>query len=159
MSSSPAQLLGWGDALQRGDWECGTAMTIPNVEARGAEFHTSSVHICSRDGRTAAFTSPEQSVCSDFSGGPALDFLLQLGSLFLLLQMSVRNDLPHFVLFFVFLSLFCFSSSWENKSEKWFPSTRTTQLFPLPPEAVSIQDRKDPVSPLLRYDSEIYGNI
>lgn len=64
-----------------------------------------------------------------------------------------------------FCAVLCFScslfsvSSLESKSEKWFPSTRTTQLFPLPPEAVCIQDRKDPVSPPLRYNSEIYGNV
>lgn len=49
-------------------------MTMPNVDACGAELHTS-VHIWTLDGRTAAFMNAEQ--IEQFSQGvPALGFPL-----------------------------------------------------------------------------------
>lgn len=52
-------------------------MTMPNVDACGAELHTS-VHIWTLDGRTAAFMNAEQ--IEQFSQGvPALGFPLGWG--------------------------------------------------------------------------------
>lgn len=80
-------------------------------------------------------------------------------SLFLVPQTSIRSDLSRFVFpAFPFLSLLSLRKPCY-KSQKLFLGTRISQPFPMPPKVMYIQDRKDPVSPLLGYNPQIYENV
>lgn len=80
-------------------------------------------------------------------------------SLLLVPQMTIRSDLSCFVFpALSSLSLLILRKP-SHKSKKLFLGTRITQPFPMPPKVMYIQARKDPVSPLLGCDSQIYENV
>jgi len=101
-------------------------------------------------------------VSGRFHWCPSLGLMLcgeRAFSLCLVPQTSIRLDLSCFVFpAFSFLFLLILRKPWY-KSEKLFLSTRITQPFPTFPKFMCIQDRKDPISPLLEYDSQIYENV
>jgi len=103
-------------------------MMMPNVDACGAELHTS-VHIWSLDGRTAAFMNLEQIEWPEqFSQGclsAGLSPWMGVRAFYLLLfpQMSTRSNLSFLslllLLFYYFLSLLILRKPC-CKSEKLF---------------------------------------
>lgn len=154
MVSSPVQLLGWWGVPQRADWECRTVLMMSNA---GAQQGTTPHNICAHLEPQCLYNSWALNGCvSKISvmSQPWTYSTWRKG-----LQPFLDSSDEHQTwLFFVFpafslLSLLILRKPCY-KPEKVFLSIRITQHFP-----VYIQDRKDPVLPLLGCDSQVYENV